>query len=99
MTDYDRFKADHPDMLKLAEEHLAETERMAVEIDRLKADLNMMTTDRIDRQRDYAELQAKNERLTKQIHHIEDAVVIFKAENERLKVELSKRDECWSRRY
>lgn len=28
-TDYDRLKADHPEMLKMAEDHLAETERLS----------------------------------------------------------------------
>ena len=33
-TTYDQFKADHPAMIKMAEEHAAETERMAQEADR-----------------------------------------------------------------
>jgi chromosome segregation ATPase len=35
-TDYDRFKRDHPDMLKLAEEHLEETERLWEQIATIK---------------------------------------------------------------
>jgi len=35
MSDYDRFKKDHPEMMKMAEEHLEETEALAGEVNRL----------------------------------------------------------------
>ena len=38
LTDYERFKRDHPGMLKLAEEHMVETEELAGQISDLQRD-------------------------------------------------------------